>query len=123
MSVVKRISGDYTLINRDPYLGAANVTITTHTMFIDGNLLVGGNSSVITRSNLNISDNTIILNSGETGAGVTMGTAGIEIARGSLANVDLRWNESNKYWELTNDGTTYQELMATLKTLIYTTLL
>jgi nitronate monooxygenase len=44
--------------------------------------------------------------------GVTLGTAGIAVARGSLANVALRWNEAVDKWQVTNDGTTYSNLVA-----------
>ena len=33
--------------------------------------------------------------------------AGIEVERGELTNVALRWNETIDKWELTNDGITY----------------
>lgn len=32
---------------------------------------------------------------------------GIELERGSATNVRIRWNETNDWWELTNDGTNY----------------
>ena len=52
MSVTKRISGDYTFTTQlDPL---ANVTISTHTVYIDGNLQVGGNTQTITQTNTDI---------------------------------------------------------------------
>jgi hypothetical protein len=111
MSVTKRISGNYTIINRDPVLPAlGNVTISTNTFYVDGNLVVGGNATQVTRSDTALTDNTIVLNKGETGAGVTLGTSGIEIDRGTSANVRLQFNESKHYWELTNDGSTFQQV-------------
>lgn len=112
MSVTKRINGNYTLINRDPILGSSNVTISTNTLYIDGNLVVGGNAAQVTRTDTAIADNLIILNKGETGAGITLGISGVEIDRGSSANVQIRYNDSigKHYWELTNDGTTYTQI-------------
>lgn len=112
MSVTKRINGNYTIINRDPTLGAGNVTISTNTFFVDGNLVVGGNSAQVTRTDTAITDNLIILNKGETGAGVTLGISGVEIDRGSSANVQIRYNDGvgKHFWELTNDGTTYTQI-------------
>jgi hypothetical protein len=46
----------------------------------------------------------ITLNKGEIGAGVTLGQAGLEVDRGSLANVRLRWNETFDTWQITSDG-------------------
>ena len=36
--------------------------------------------------------------------------AGIEVDRGSSANVSLLWNESSDKWTFTNDGTTYYDI-------------
>jgi hypothetical protein len=82
-------------------------TIDTTDVIITGNLTVQGSQTAIETTNTTLKDNIIVLNDGETGAGVTLGTAGIAVARGSLANVALRWNESINKWELTNDGSTY----------------
>jgi hypothetical protein len=41
---------------------------------------------------------TILLNKGELGSGVTLGTAGIEVDRGTADNVKLEWNEANQAW-------------------------
>ena len=108
MPAVKVLNGNYTITNKSTSL--ANVIVATHTMFVDGNLLVGGNTTQITKTELSISDNTITLNKGEIGAGVTLGTAGIEVDRGSVANVSILWNESIDRWTLTTDGTTFANI-------------
>jgi hypothetical protein len=105
MAAVKRINSDYTITNKDTWL--ANVTVATHTMFVQGNLLVGGNTTQVTKTDLAVTDNLIILNSGETGPGISLGRAGIEIDRGTQANVQLIYNETYKKWSLTNDGSIY----------------
>lgn len=108
MAVIKSLNTDYTITNK--ISPSANITLSTNTVFIQGNLYVGGNATAITKTDLKITDNIITLNSGETGPGVTLGTAGIEIDRGSLANVQIRWNETVDQWQLTNDGTTYNAI-------------
>lgn len=108
MSVTKRISGDYQITNKDT--PGANVTVSTHTLFVQGNMVVGGNTSVVTKTDTEITDNTITLNKGEAGAGVTLVYSGIEVDRGSLDNVALRFNENYDLWELTTDGTTYANI-------------
>jgi hypothetical protein len=111
MSVTKRITGNYTLINRDTALGTpGNVTIVTDTMFIDGNLLVGGNSTSVNHESISVTNSFITLNQGETGAGVSLGSSGIEIDRGTLANVALIWNETSSAWQITADGTTFRPI-------------
>jgi len=107
MSSTKRINGDYNLTNKDVF--GANITISTHTLTIDGNLLVGNITSA-TVTNTEIEDNIITLNKGETGTGVTLGYAGLEVDRGLALTVALRWNESGQYWELSNDGSTYGQI-------------
>lgn len=111
MAAVKRINSDYTITNKDTYL--ANVTVATHTMFVNGNLLVGGNTTQVTKTELSISDNTITVNKGESGSGVSLGTAGIEVDRGSGANVSVLWNEGYKKWTLTNDGSIFGNISFT----------
>lgn len=120
MSVTKRITSDYLITNKDVY--SANVTVSTHTLFIDGNLLVGGNSTAVIKTDTEITDNTITLNKGETGAGVSLNYSGIEVDRGILTTVGLRWNESGPYWELSNDGVTYAQVASALGGLALTEL-
>jgi hypothetical protein len=66
---------------------------------LDGNLVITGTSTSLETINSAIKDNIIILNNGEVGAGVTQGTSGIEIERGSLNNATLLFNESSDVWE------------------------
>jgi hypothetical protein len=105
MSFTKRIYGDYNLSTAAN--ATANVTLTTHTVFIQGNLFVGGNSTSVSKTDLDITDNTIVLNKGELGAGITLGTAGVDVDRGSEPTVRIRYNEPTETWQITNDGTTY----------------
>lgn len=110
MSVTKRINGSYTITNKDPggLFSDSNITIQTDTLYVAGNLVVGGNSSSLVRTNTYITDNILTLNEGESGNGVSApGYSGIAIDRGTAANVALRWNESGTRWELTNNGTNY----------------
>ena len=108
MAAVKRLNSDYTITNKDTWL--ANVTVATHTMFVNGNLLVGGNTTQVTKTDLFVTDNLITINKGETGAGITLGRAGIEVDRGLSANVQLIYNETYKKWSLTNDGIVYANI-------------
>ena len=97
-----RYNGDYSITATDP---TGNLSVSMHTMTINGNLNVVGNIAEV--SNSAISDNFITLNKGETGAGVTLLTAGIEVDRGTLSTTQIRWNEdtpTGPRWELTNDG-------------------
>jgi len=70
---------------------------------IDGDLTVLGETTTITSEDLVVSDNTITLNSGETGDGVTRESAGILVDRGNFTNVGIFFDENKSF---TNSGTT-----------------
>lgn len=95
--------------------GDWDITGLTGEMFVDadfrvsGDLTVGGTTTTINSNIVSIADNIILLNSDE--AGVPTENAGLEIERGTSANVFLRWNETSDRWEFTNDGSTYQSLI------------
>jgi Collagen triple helix repeat (20 copies) len=65
---------------------------------ISGNLDVKGSTTMIESTNTTIKDNIITLNKGESGSGVTLNSAGIEIDRGNLTYQRLIWNESTGKW-------------------------
>jgi hypothetical protein len=111
MSVTKRINGNYTITTAPTW--DANVTISTHTVYIDGNLQVGGNTQSVTQTNTDITDNIITLNKGETGPGVSVNYSGIQVDRGTGQFLPvLRWSEPDQRWQITNDGSTYQSIVA-----------
>jgi len=104
MAETKRIPGNYTIDPTGTFTVDADTTIT-------GNLTVNGTTSTINTTDLAITDNIIVLNQGELGAGVSLGTDGIEIDRGSLTDVQLRWNDTLDFWELTLDGAVYDQIV------------
>lgn len=65
----------------------------TGTVEISGNLLVRGDTTTVNTAELNIEDNIILLNSGETGAGITLNDAGIRINRGTLPDSFFKYDE------------------------------
>ena len=87
-------SGDYKVkvpsgqtITLDTGTGVGNVQIT-------GNIVIAGTQTVVNSQELDIVDNIITLNKGETGAGVTENKSGLEIDRGSLNNAQLIFDET-----------------------------
>lgn len=91
MATVKKLNSSY--------------TIDTTDVIITGNLTVQGVQTSVESTDTVIKDKTITLNSGETGAGVGpagAGSAGIEVDRGSLTNVALRWNDIVDRWQVDN---------------------
>jgi hypothetical protein len=78
------------------------VTATGESNFNDvvitGDLTVQGTTTSVETTNTTITDNIITLNNGESGAGVTSGSSGIEIDRGSSADVSFVFDETGDKW-------------------------
>jgi hypothetical protein len=72
---------------------------------IVGNLNVEGTLNAVNRTEINIEDNTIRLNTGFTGAPTA--DAGIIVERGTANDTAIIWNETNDQWTLSNDGNNY----------------
>jgi hypothetical protein len=71
-------------------------------VLITGNLVVEGTQTTVQATDLNVSDNIITLNAGETGAGVTLIYSGIEVDRGSLPSASLVYDETADTWLIAN---------------------
>ena len=84
--------------------GSLNVSSN---VWIGGNLIVQGTQTVVDSTIVQVADNIITLNAAIDQASAPILDAGIEIDRGSSANVSLLWNESTDKWSVTNDGTNY----------------
>ena len=68
--------------------------LETGTVFVTGDLTVKGNTTTLDTTNMTIEDNIIVLNKGELGAGISEGTSGLEISRGTLPNARFVFDES-----------------------------
>lgn len=73
----------------------AYADLTVNALTIKGNVTQEGGSFITQAETVSAKDNTILLNSGETGAGVTKGTAGVEIDRGTLPKYKFVFDESD----------------------------
>lgn len=84
--------------------GFANSTITDDgtTVTIGGNLTVNGTITYVNSNTVEIGDNIIILNRDE--VGTPSQDAGLEIERGTSANVSFLWKEGLGYWSTVNQG-------------------
>jgi hypothetical protein len=114
MSTVKKVLGDYTIQSVSPL---DNININTNTVTINGNMVVNGVTTTIDSQNTTVYDNIITLN-GNVGPGTTPTlNAGLEVNRGIEANVQLRWDEVAKSWQITvpGDPTTYANIAIALQ--------
>jgi hypothetical protein len=73
---------------------------------INGDLLVTGNvtfqpgaTTLVETTDMVIKDNRVTLNAGETGNGVSLGTAGIDVKRGTEQDASLVFDESDDTWK------------------------
>jgi ribosomal protein L21E len=94
-------------------ISASGITVNGN-MSVTGNFTVSGGVTFTTSETVLIEDNIITLNSNVTGS--PSENAGIEIERGTSANVQLLWNESSDRWTFTNDGSTYYDLPTSVVT-------
>ena len=82
-----------------------NLSVTGNTT-VTGNLTVNGTTTDVSTTNTQIEDNLIIVNSGESGAGVTNTFAGITVDRGSEQNAHMAFDDGQDRWEfLTGNDT------------------
>jgi hypothetical protein len=72
------------------------ITLDTSEVLVTGNLRVEGDYVVVNVANLDIEDNIVTLNNGETGDGVTEGYSGIRVDRGF--GVDSSRNSYPTFW-------------------------
>ena len=86
-----------------------NSLTVTNDVIVSGNLTVQGTTTQVDSNVVNIGDNIITLNADE--AGSPTQNAGIEVERGTSANVQVRWNETTDKWQTTEDGATYSNLL------------
>ena len=78
---------------------------------ITGSLSVAGVGATINANEMKIADGIITLNSDILQGASPIENAGIEVDRGASPNVYVRWNELSDKWELTNDGSTYYNII------------
>jgi len=114
-----QVSGDYNIKSGE----GATITLDTGAGVgetrVTGNLVVEGDTLYVSVENLNVDDNIITVNYGEspTHAGVSLRFSGIEVERGSLENVSLLWDENDATWNL-KEGAGYNTSKLRLKEIL-----
>jgi hypothetical protein len=85
-----------------------NITLDTDntgTVYVKGNMVVYGTTTSVESQDLDITDNVIVINKGETGAGVTLGVSGVLIDRGSEPKARILFDESKTWYDPVSDST------------------
>lgn len=78
--------------------------VTLGDIIIEGNVTQKGESFITQAETVEVRDNTILLNRGETVAGVSKGFAGIEIDRGTLPKFQILFDESDRRFKAGEEG-------------------
>lgn len=100
---IKTAEGAKIILDTGPAISGGAVRIT-------GDLVVEGQTLSVAATNLNITDNIITLNDGESGEGVTLLYSGIEIDRGFFPDssavpvASFLYDETNQTWLLGNNS-------------------
>ena len=82
--------------------GYANFTVQN--LVIKGDVTQEGDTFITQAERVEVRDNMILINDGETGAGVTAGFAGIEVDRGTEQNFMFGFNESDGMFKIGKEG-------------------
>lgn len=82
--------------------GYANFTVNN--LVIKGDVTQEGDTFITRAERVEVHDNMILINDGETGAGVTAGFAGIEVDRGTEQNFMFGFNESDGMFKIGKEG-------------------
>ena len=105
MAKTERITGAYNLS------ATGGITLASDTT-VGGNLTITGTTTTISATNTEIKDRVIVLNDGESGAGVTGQYSGLEIDRGSSDNAFIVFDENDDTFKVSTDnGSTFDTLL------------
>ena len=80
----------------------SSITDDGTTVTITADLTVTGTTTTVNTETINLADNIILLNSNLAGDAAPSQDAGIEIERGTSANVSFIWDEGSDYWSTVN---------------------
>ena len=105
MAKTERITGAYNLS------ATGGITLASDTT-VSGNLTITGTTTTISATNTEIKDRVIVLNDGESGAGVTGRYSGLEIDRGSSNNALIVFDENDDTFKVSTDnGSTFDSIL------------
>jgi len=83
--------------------------VTFGNVTVGGNLSVSGSSATLNVASLYVDDNIVTLNNDA--SGTPSDNVGIEVNRGTSANVSLIWDEDSDNWQVTTDGTNFYKIL------------
>lgn len=102
-----------TALTTNGTLSVTGAATFSNNVTVAGDFTVSGTTTFVNTATLNVADNIITLNS-DVGAVAPTENAGVEVNRGSSANVSLIWNETADNWQITTNGSTFANLHSKL---------
>jgi len=98
------VGGDLGVVGDTDVGGNLDVVgnITANNVTLDGNLTVNGTTTTVNTETINLADNIISINSNLAANTAPSQDGGLEVNRGSSANVSFLWDESNDNWTIGN---------------------
>jgi hypothetical protein len=98
MGQVIQVNGDYNIKTKPTGTITLDTGDRSGKVVVTGNLEVKGHVLSVASDDLTIKDNIIVLNNGETGAGVTLVDSGLLIDRGTLVPAGILYHEPTDSW-------------------------
>jgi hypothetical protein len=98
MAQVVQTNGNYTIKTASSGIIKLDTGAGTGEVRVTGNLVVDGTTVTIEAENINVQDNILVLNAGETANGVSLGYSGFEIDRGYAAGNTTIINVTGASW-------------------------
>jgi len=86
------------------YVEGAETNYLEGDLQITGDLFIDGTTFVVNNQEVTTSDNIIVVNNGEVGAGVTAGSAGIQVDRGQLTDYQFLFIEADDNFQVGEVG-------------------
>lgn len=102
MSEFLQTNGDYNIKTREGGIIKLDVGPASAggQVLVTADLIVEGDTLTVEAENLNVRDNIIQLNFGESGAGVSLRYSGLQIDRGTLSPASFFWDENDDSFNL-----------------------
>lgn len=106
-------ANDLTIGNSSVNTTITSNSITAYSMTVTGNLSIEGATFFVNSTIFQVGDNIVTLNADYSGALLPSDNVGLEVNRGSEANVYFLWNENDGKWQYSTNSTNFSNLIST----------
>ena len=99
-----KLDVDAALALKADLAGSNSQNFATKDLVVSGNLVVSGTNTTVESTTVTTTDNLIEINKGEVGAGVTKGSAGLKVDRGTSAAYYILFDEAEDMFKVGVEG-------------------